>query len=382
MPSAYTRSSRFSGPTEPAMSQKENFSGTPSGGLSLPLVRGEADPDPLSQDETRPATKETHMTRSSTLRSNLIATAIASVVCMIAVPNLADATGFYTQWNGIHKSHDGFGVDVDAEAGAGAAESGTVCSNLIQAITNLCQSVYGGMGSAYVDACIANNSDIDACTVDSLYASAGAYVDSSVKLMGKTKDFLDISLFAKNSLGDLSAGISIDIAGIEVYGEDVDQDELADFEIYSLLIPVIGKSVSKTYDVSVIDVTVDAGAGGFVNFDLSGSLTGHAASITATPSLIIGAWASAGFDSCCASAGVDLDITVFELGTPATGSLEWDNQLNFVAGASLGGVWEALSGSMDVWAELMGASGSVELFSYSGFGGSINIPVASYSFSL
>jgi hypothetical protein len=200
------------------------------------------------------------------------------------------------------------------------------------------------------------------CAQHGMGFDAGGKAATDVTLFGKDIDLFDIGASADAEPSAATAEYHVIVAGLKLAG----QNKTAGFSGTKSLGERTLVKASSTFMIGPVPLTVEADATGSLGIDYALTVGTSSVSGSAGPSVGIDGVFSAGLGVSGLSAGIEGDLTLVNLSTPATASVAWQGGDNFSYDASLDLTIHALDGSVSVYGQAGPFKATYQIFSWDG----------------
>jgi hypothetical protein len=206
-------------------------------------------------------------------------------------------------------------------------------------------------------------------------AKGGASTD--VTLFGKSLDLFDIGASASAEPALMSAEYHVNVLGAKIAGQSKSTAFKAGWSVERTL-----ATASSTVMLGPVPVTVEASAVGKLGIDFDLTLGTAQVQGGATPYAGVDGVFSAGIGVKGFSGGVEGELLLVQISTPATATVAFQGGKSFAWNADLDLVIQALDGSVSLYGEAGPFRGTVEIFSWEGLSYTKNLASQSGTFSL
>lgn len=315
----------------------------------------------------------------SSIRPLVVSAALAaSFVLASGAAEAAPITGMKTVGQEYSKSvsKGDFGAAFQVYARANATDYQQVCASTKPAIQctgvmaspmlkPVCTAMWNAVGASY-------------CAKQGMGFSVEGKADADVTLFGKDLQLFDINASAMADPGSASTSYGVYVLGAKIVGAS----GAAKLE---KSVPVAERTLvtaSSTFMLGPIPITVKAQGVGSLGIDFALAAGTSSITGTATPWAQVDGVFSAGLGVSGLSAGIEGDLVLVKLSTPASANIAWLGGKSFSYDASLDLVINALDGSISLYGEAGPYKKSWEIISWTGLEYSYNLGHKSGSFSL
>jgi hypothetical protein len=229
----------------------------------------------------------------------------------------------------------------------------------------LCTAIWTGINSNY-------------CGKHGLGFSAAGKAEADITLFGKDFELFDIGASAVAEPSRAYTDYGVYILGAKIVGS-------TGAATLTKSVPLAERTLvtaSSTFFLGPVPLTVKAQGVGSLGIDFSLAAGTSSITGTATPWAQIDGVFSAGLGVSGLSAGIEGDLVLVKLSTPASANIAWQGGKNFSYDASLDLVINSLDGSISLYGEAGPYKKSWEIISWTGLEYTKNLGHTSGSFSL
>lgn len=288
------------------------------------------------------------------------AVAAASLVLAARSAEAAPIQGYKTAGQeyskSIAKGDFGAGFQIYARASASdydqlcaSTQPSVQCATMPSFVKPICTSVWNNISASY-------------CGKHGMGFGAEGKAEADVTLFGKDFELFDIGAGANAEPSGASTNYGIYILGAKVKGETGAAQ-------LTKSVPLAERTLvtaQSTFMIGPVPITVKAQGVGSLGIDFSVGAGTSSVTGTATPWAAIDGIFSAGVGVSYASVGIEGDILLVKVSTPASATVAWQGGKRFSYDASLDLVINSLDGSVSLYGEAGPYKKSWEIFSWSG----------------
>lgn len=303
--------------------------------------------------------------------------AVASLVLAARSAEAAPLRGFTSVGQEYSKSvaKGDFGAAFQVYAKASASDYEQLCAST--APSYQCASAPAG---AFKSICtiLWNSINANYCGKHGLGLSVNGKAEADVTLFGKDFELFDIGASASAEPSSASTNYGVYVLGAKIVGS-------TGAAALTQSVPIAERTLvtaSSTFMLGPIPLTVKAQGVGSLGIDFSLAAGTSSITGTATPWAQIDGVFSAGLGVSGLSAGIEGDLVLVKLSTPASANIAWQGGKTFGYDASLDLVINSLDGSISLYGEAGPYRKTWEIVSWTGLEYKKNLGHTSGSFSL
>lgn len=307
------------------------------------------------------------------------AAAAALAVAFVAVSKNADAAplqGMKSAGKDYSKSVSsgdfGAGFQVYAKASAkdydqlcASSNPTTQCAGMAGIMSTICKAIWQPMNRMY-------------CSQHGVGISAEGAAGADVTLFGKDFDLLDLKASAAAEPSNAYAQYGIYVGGKKVQGYSVSSNFSKDAELASMTLV----SASSTFMLGPIPLNVEASAVGSLGINFAMNVGTSQVSGSAGPYAEVDGVFSAGLGVTGLSAGIEGDLLLVRVSTPATAGIAYSGAKTFTYNAGLDLQINALDGSISLYGKAGPYKATWEIVSWTGLSYTKNLGSTSGTLSL
>lgn len=304
------------------------------------------------------------------------AVAAASLVLAARSAEAAPIQGYKTAGQEYSKSiaKNDFGAGFQIYARASASDYDQLCASTQPSVQ--CASSPGFMKA--LCSTIWTTISANYCGKHGMGFGAEGKAEADVTLFGTDYELFDIGASANAEPSGASTNYGVYILGMKVKGETGAAQ-------LSKSVPLAERTLvtaRSTFMVGPVPITVKAQGVGSLGIDFTLGAGTSSVTGTATPWAAIDGIFSAGVGVSYASVGIEGDILLVKVSTPASATIAWQGGKSFRYDASLDLVINSLDGAVSLYAEAGPYKKSWEVFSWSGLTYTKNLGHTTGAFSL
>lgn len=308
-----------------------------------------------------------------------LAAAATLAVAFLAVAKNADAAplqGMKSAGKDYSKSVSsgdfGAGFQIYAKASAkdydqlcASSSPTTQCAGKVGIMGIICQAMWKPMNQMY-------------CSQHGVGISAEGAAGADATLFGKDFDLLDLKASAAAEPSNAYAQYGIYVGGRKVQGYSVSSSFSKDAELASMTLV----SASSTFMLGPVPLDVEASAVGSLGINFAMNVGTAGVSGSAGPYAEIDGVFSAGIGVKGLSAGVEGDLMLVRISTPATAGIAYAGAKSFTYNAGLDLQIQALDGSVSLYGQAGPYKATWEIVSWTGLSYTKNLGSTSGTITL
>ena len=310
------------------------------------------------------------------VRSFAAAAALAAAFACVSKNAAAAPAGYQSMGKDYSKSVSsgdfgaGFQVyakaeDKDYDQLCASTSPTTQCAGKPGLLGTICQMVWKPMNQMY-------------CSQHGVGISAAGAAGADVTLFGKDLDLLDLKASAAAEPSGAYAQYGIYVGGKKVQGYSVSSSFSKDAELASMTLV----SASSTFMLGPVPLNVEASAVGSLGINFAMNVGTSQVSGSAGPYASVDGVFSAGLGVTGLSAGIEGDLLLVKVSTPATAGIAYSGAKTFTYNAGLDLQIQALDGSISLYGKAGPYKATWEIVSWTGLSYTKNLGSTSGTFSL